>query len=180
MSRRPEYEKAAGDERRRFAALASYLRACADRVGLRDWTIVLCTGHPASDEAAAAVKPYYGRRYAEFRFRDDIYTRPVHEVRNTVAHELVHCHVERMADVVDALEDPLGWIVHGVVREQFTVALEHTTDALAAVVADLLPDIDWDYVAPTVAEQYRTGDLAYEPFSVDRYESRPDGPEGSG
>ncbi len=86
--------------KREHAALSDYVRSCADALGLRDWLIVV-DRTPCDDGSNAQSYLVYGRKLARLSFcRDFRDHKPEHQ-RQTVVHELIHCHfaaVDNMAE----------------------------------------------------------------------------------
>lgn len=129
--------------RREFAALGRYVRWVANEMGLRDWTIEVSHDRAPSD-CNAFVTNTYGRKLATIRFCSDFRTLSPEDQRHTVAHELVHCHLESATNMVlNDLEECLGKPADRVFWSSFKRQMEYGVDALAAAYAKHLPLIDW-------------------------------------
>jgi len=112
-------------------------------MGLRDWEFELLKEH-ADDGKTAQIFPTYGRRHALICvclcFRDH----SPEEQRNTIAHELVHCHLEPACDMIRRdLDDALGKKASRVVWGAYVRQIEYAVDGHAGAVAPALPLIDW-------------------------------------
>jgi hypothetical protein len=137
-----------------FLALCTYVRACADVMGLKDWRIQINLEPPEDDGATAAIAPVYGRRYAELRFCEDFNERMPTEQRQTVAHELIHCHLDELDTVLntDTLTDIMGKPAFHLLHAHHHTALENATDALAEAIAPMLPLPDLTIMSAAAAE----------------------------
>jgi Fe-S-cluster formation regulator IscX/YfhJ len=77
--------------------LGEYLRDMANLMGLRDWVVRLQEGNPDDDEHAACAQMVYGRKVIGIQFRDGWEEWDPRELRQTVAHELLHAHINPLA-----------------------------------------------------------------------------------
>lgn len=123
--------------------LAAYVRAAADVLALRDWTVDVKDEPCDSDRLADVhVVPY--QHLATMRFSADVRDRPLDEIPRTVAHELLHCHGAPADDFIrDDLEAVLGKPTHYVAYQAYLGHVERAVDALARVVTPLLPPFAW-------------------------------------
>ena len=126
-----------------------YIRDLADRVGLKDWRLVLLDEMPANADRAAECHPVYGRRFAQLRFSDDWATNDPDQLRRYVVHELLHCHFEPLDWVVNNTQPGLGNHAFDIVHAAFVDALEVCLDAIATEWAETLP-------LPVMAKPKRT------------------------
>lgn len=123
--------------------LLAYVRSTADALGLKDWTFEVLAD-PCEDDCLAHVNPCEGRRVATICFSGDFRERKQVEQRETVVHELLHCHHVAAADIVRLdLIKQLSQSTYDVLWFGFKRQLEYMVDALASVVAPHLPVIDW-------------------------------------
>lgn len=121
-------------------AVADYVRTLADLLHLKDWRIVVDNEPPPTEPPAlAAVKVTPGRKYAIVRFASDWYESAPEELRHTVTHELIHCHIAGMDQAVEGAADVFGLPAYNLFANGFNMALEHATDGLADAVAGFLP-----------------------------------------
>jgi hypothetical protein len=125
-------------------ALADYVRLVADEMGLRDWEIRLAE-HPAEPGKCASVEIVYGRKFATLEVPDTFKSEQTPEdQRDSVVHELVHCHLESMANMVqNDLESLLGRPADSLFFAGFTRQYEYGVDGLAGALAKHLPLPAW-------------------------------------
>lgn len=128
-----------------FEELCRYLRAIADDLALRDWTIVV-KREPAETGANAQVRPIVGRKLAELRFawdfRDDLPERQ----RHTVVHELLHLHFASAQHAIEfdlAKHHALNDHEHEIIWQSFLRQFEYGIDGIADGVAERFPLIAW-------------------------------------
>lgn len=114
--------------RQRFAP---YLRRLADLLALKDWRAEII-GRPAADHAIATVDLIYGRKLMQLRLSEDFLAASPEDQRHTVAHELIHCHLEAAWEIAaDSLPEEA--------RPGFVRMMEYGIDGLADAIAPLLP-----------------------------------------
>lgn len=124
--------------------LTDYVRTIADLIGLRDWTFELQPEFPADDARAAWCRPIYGRRLAHIAFRANTPEDTAAEVRNTVVHELLHCHLAPVQCQIERdLEPWLGKGTDQIFFDSFKRNLEYAVDALSTAVGKHYPLIAW-------------------------------------
>ncbi len=110
---------------------------------LRDWRICLLP-EPAEDDSCGQIKVIYGRKVAEMRVNSRFREYTLENQRDTIIHELVHCHLESPCNMVqNDLEALLGSATDGVFWEGYKRQMEYAVDALAKAIAKHLPLIDW-------------------------------------
>lgn len=124
-------------------SLEVYVRWAANELELRDWTIVVST-EATGDDSHAIVTNTYGRKLATIRFEDGFRDLDPEQQRHTVAHELIHCHLESatnmaLNDLDELVGAPAGRLFWAGYRRQ----IEYGVDALASAIAKHLPLIDW-------------------------------------
>jgi hypothetical protein len=118
--------------KQRFSA---YLRRLADALKLSDWRVEIDDRPPDSGRATAEVECVYGRRYAVVRLSERFLEQPPDEQRNSLVHELIHCHLNPAAAMaLDEMGD--GGAGH------FRRMLEYAVDGLADAIAPHMPPID--------------------------------------
>jgi hypothetical protein len=115
-----------------------YLRALADKMALRDWTIITCE-EPAEDGCVATARCSYGRKTVSISFQVGFDRLPPEEQRQTCIHELLHAHWGAMDQVIHDTKQAQNkdWM-H---RLADTIHLHHEygVDALADVLAPFFP-----------------------------------------
>jgi hypothetical protein len=124
--------------------LSKYTRLLADRMGLRDWTFIVSFDPPEDDEAdtapAAAIRCITGRKRATVYVADAWMTFDDDRKRHYLVHELVHPHFESAADIVRIdTAKTLGQTVYDVLWSGFLRQMEYGVDAMADVLAPLMP-----------------------------------------
>lgn len=121
-----------------WAYIEQYIRDLADRMGLKDWEIIV-SRVPSRDGVLATVRVTYGRRQARMWLSEDFAGGQPHEQRLALTHELIHCHMDRMDTVARQLEPVIGTAAHAVFMAAHAEAHEQATDALAVVLGAFLP-----------------------------------------
>lgn len=131
----------------RFEQILGYMRAVADRLGLRDWTItVMRAPLDDDDDAAARIVPTYGRRQAKIWLAYVFNEWDAEEQRHVIVHELLHLTVEPLfARLSHTLPKVLGAPIYDLLMASIKLDAEYQNDALADFIAPLFPLIgdDW-------------------------------------
>lgn len=129
--------------------LAAYIRSVADRLGLSEWSFRISEQPPYNPEAIASCEAVYGRRLAVLYFEEGFAERSPTEQRNTVVHELLHCHHAAQARLV---KDTLGRLVreadYDLVWEPIRMETEYMVDLLTSVLERQFDLIAWPEPAP--------------------------------
>jgi len=131
--------------------LCDYIRHLANMMGLRDWEFELkwradkSTDDDPDEIEYASCKPTYGRKYAVLAFSHDAVNGDPYTLRNTVVHELVHCHLGGAQnifenEVFDNVNHPQPW---NTLWDGFKRQLEYAVDGMATAWAVSMPEIDW-------------------------------------
>jgi hypothetical protein len=130
-----------------------YFRACADEMGLRDWRFevewadTLAKPKYAEDaegQLGAQMNCVPGRRIGETIFTFEMRDYPRDDLRQTVCHELLHCHFAAMwHQARQDLLDRLGQDTYDVFIASFERNMEYAIDAAATAWAEHLPLIEW-------------------------------------
>lgn len=131
-------------------ALARYVRAVADEMGLRDWTFEIEIGDADVElpwetiSSCASIECVDGRKFATVTFPEDTRHRSREELRDTVAHELIHAHLNPACEIVrvDA-KDGFSQATYEVMMAGFRRNIEFAVDGLAEAFAPHMPLIDW-------------------------------------
>lgn len=122
-----------GMPRATFKRIGMYLRFAADRVGLRDWAFNLrWTYYDQDDEAMAAVKVVRGQKRATVFLAKDFADFPEPQQRHALIHELLHCHMDSLEQLVWSLAHSMGDAAHSVFRNNFHDQIELVVDAIAS------------------------------------------------
>ena len=130
-----------------------YFRAIADQMGLRDWRFEiewsdqLSKPNYAADvehDLGAQMNCIPGRRVGETTFAFSARDQPLDELRQTVCHELLHCHFAAMwHQVRQDLLERLGQDAYDLFIASFERNMEYGVDAAATAWAEELPLIQW-------------------------------------
>jgi hypothetical protein len=108
-----------------------YVRELADLLRLKDWSFILKEENPTDPEAWASIVCVQGRKLGVLRLSEDVIRQDPEELRRSVVHELLHCHLAAADYVADLL--PQGE------RAAYRNQREYGTDALSDAIAPLLP-----------------------------------------
>jgi hypothetical protein len=134
-------------------ALGHYIRWIADEMGLRDWTFDLIIAEPdppanrdpeGKGVFGATCEPCPGRKQATLTFAPWKRNVPKEELRETVVHELVHCHFFGLWDTMrrDLLQT-LGQGEYDIFIAGSERQMEYGVDAVAQALAKQMPLIEW-------------------------------------
>lgn len=126
-------------------ALERYARVVADRLELRDWTVAVDLETPGSDDDWHAYSDCtMGRKHVRVAITPACRDWPLEELRQTVAHELVHAHFAVPWEMVRRdLHGLLLQTAYDVFADGFRRTLEYGVDAVADALAKHLPLIKW-------------------------------------
>lgn len=119
-------------------ALGDYVRWMADRLWLKDWTIILNREPLESATGSfAMVATTEGRKLATIQFCPLFANESAEVIKNTVIHELIHCSHRDTKDVLRCAMDlnVLGQQAADVLTEAFRVASEIHVDSMATAFA---------------------------------------------
>ena len=132
-------------------AFGYYVRWIADEMGLRDWRFEIEWREPEEvDEVeghvrGASCEPVPGRRVATLGFGEHLREVDPEDLRETVVHELIHCHLAALwAQLRQDLLNPLGQETYNAFIASSERNMEFGVDALAAALAKHMPLIEWD------------------------------------
>lgn len=99
---------------------------------LNDWTITVNFKDKVVEEAYAVVEPFGESRHAEVRFSKKFFDLPKKIQRQTLIHELMHCHLFFIdGAVLHVAEKTLPPKRAELVHRVLTTEIERATDALA-------------------------------------------------
>lgn len=115
--------------------LEEYVAELKDALGLPHWRIHL-SGQAPSPDTHGQVQVVYGRHVAHIYL--DLPESP-EQLRETLVHELLHCHFERMSWAFNNFRDVVGSAAFSVGEGAHSDAVEVTIDALSAAIAPLFP-----------------------------------------
>lgn len=124
----PEYFSNQGD-------LERYVRQLADLCGLRDWKVTLEDEHPG-DGCLGSCECVYGRKVANIRLAEHD---AIESLRHTIVHELLHPHLDPIRLPIENIRSTLGDPLYNVTHNGMVDAVEYATDAIASILAPMLP-----------------------------------------
>ncbi len=110
-----------------------YFRDIADRLALKDWTVIVSEEPPSSGDAVASAYLWYGRRRVRIHLSEDFLKASESDQRQTSVHELVHCHLDTLERLATR-EAETGDLIRPI-----RLALEYAVDGLADAIAPLMP-----------------------------------------
>jgi hypothetical protein len=116
-----------------------YVRALADEMGLRDWTINILSTPPDNDQHAACIDIRYGRKFANIEFARDWAESSPDTFRSTCVHELLHCHFRPIHWHINNLGSHIATSTFDVFYGAFRDIEEVAIDAVAEEWARHLP-----------------------------------------
>ncbi len=118
--------------------LNRYVGQLADLMGLSEWRLRL--GDDDADQGNGAdVSVIYGMQSATIRFDPEWPDWEPEQLRHYTAHELIHCHTERIDWAVQNIKDGLGHIGWNIFSLSFKDAEEQAIDNIAWAWAQTLP-----------------------------------------
>ncbi len=130
--------------------LGRYVRAIADLMELRDWTIQVDIRQPDTPDRAdgaewgASCRPIAGRKLATVTLHPCVRDDSREDLRQTVVHELIHCHFFGVWDTArQDLLGPLAQQTYDVLIAGLERNMEYGVDALADALAPHMPLIEW-------------------------------------
>lgn len=134
------------------AALGKYLRDLADKLELRDWTVLLEVGEPGGPHDArpdgktwgASSESTPGQRKVTVTLPENCREWSAENLRQTAAHELIHAHLAPLSEMwrVD-LHPMLSRDVYYLFNDNATRWLEFAVEAMADATAPHLPLMEW-------------------------------------
>lgn len=106
---------------------------------LQDWSIEVVFKEPKVESAYATMDTFGESRHAELRVSKNFFNLPKKLQKQTLVHELMHCHLFFIeGSVLNILKDVLPNSKAVMVHSVLTTEIERTTDALADVVSSLV------------------------------------------
>lgn len=137
-----------------WETLASYLRARADELGLRDWTLLVKHDPPSDPSVLAEIRPVEGRKHATVRVCVEFRELTDDEQRHVIVHELLHCHlaeVQHLTHPGSQIGGMLGGNGAGIL-DAVRLAIEYAVDGIADAIDPGFPSIVWETTDPTREE----------------------------
>lgn len=124
------------------AHLEQWCRAAADQMGLHEWRVMV-SPHEADENATASSRIREYTNEVWIAVEREWALSPERRQRTTLTHELVHCIVQRHAQMIeDIYADTLGAQARAVAASAIFGAAELMVDQLAWVISEHLPPIE--------------------------------------
>lgn len=120
-------------------ALVQYVNECACLLELHDWRFRVHREPPRDASSNAAFNAGPRRRCASLWFSDGFMRDDPENQRQTVAHELLHAHLNGVRHMVAGVEDHMSRAVYDVWDDAFNTIFESAVDAIAYAIAPRLP-----------------------------------------
>ena len=118
-----------------------FVTVAQQRLRLTDWTVRVDFDTPAGADELATINPMPAQKHATLRLGPLFLALNAHDQRQTLVHELIHCHLFRLSQSVTRMVEQLD---ENGPRPLATVMLsdeiEWATDALADVFVTLMAD----------------------------------------
>jgi hypothetical protein len=108
-------------------------------MGLRDWSLFIIVENLDRENAAGYCQVTYGRRLATIKIDQATFEGGRAELRQTVVHELIHCHFAAVQWVFNGIGKQLNPNVFGAFQDSFTDRMECTVDDIAEAWARKFP-----------------------------------------
>jgi hypothetical protein len=109
-----------------------YVRKVADLMNLKDWTIVISDHAPDNSDYEASCYIPEGRKYCTIHLSEHFLDNTPNHQRETLVHELQHCHTECLKRCVEKTVGINEWYI-------LQVLMEYCVDDTASYVAKFLP-----------------------------------------
>jgi hypothetical protein len=123
--------------------LFKYVRVLANRLSLKDW-VLICNRVPCDPGSYAEVMTTYGKQEAVISFRRDFRKLPAEQVRESVVHELLHCHLQSVDHyLTKVLPDMVPRRASRAVRWEIHQRNEEAVNDIARSIAAAFPLIKW-------------------------------------
>jgi hypothetical protein len=109
-----------------------YVRKLADMMNLKDWTIKISDDPPDNSNFEASCYCPEGQRLCTIHFSESFLNNKPEQQRETIVHELQHCHMEPFKRSVQKIAGIQEWNI-------LEVLMEYCVDDTASYVAKLFP-----------------------------------------
>lgn len=138
--------------------MRAYVRDCADRMGLRDYTCNYYRGRPddlhGASDVCGAIDVNPTRRHFTIWLPLEWFRRAGgtdderRDARNTIAHELLHVHFKRIEGMAKSTQTNLGDIAWQLWWDNMHDEIEIVIDDLSEICAEYLPMPDMPQFPP--------------------------------
>jgi len=120
-------------------AFEAYVSLVADALTLRDWDIRVDWDSPCSSDAIAEILSWPHQRRATVHVGQQFAGAEPRDQRQTVVHELIHCHLFALHAMSDEVVALLAKPAARLASKVMTVEVERVTDALADAFSPTVP-----------------------------------------
>ena len=123
--------------------VVEYIASLQGILRLRDWEIRVDFDSQCEEDELATMTPYEDQRRCVMRFGIEFLELPFEEMRQTLVHEMLHCHMFQLHHMTERIIGSLGG--DRAVRAglpAINASVELTTDILADAFAPLLPKFE--------------------------------------
>lgn len=123
-----------------------YVNKLKSMTGLSNWNIIV-SPKPADPGSLGETEVVYGQNLAKMYLHKDFRKDSPEEIRDTIVHELMHCHMEPMIEIMsDVLkpeaDDPKSKAVHKAAMAVLAYESERIVDAISESLGKWLPTPD--------------------------------------
>lgn len=119
---------------------------------LKDWLVrfFIEDAPNGNSDAWGYCEVIYGRKIANITLASELLSRDIRTVKQVICHELIHVHLNAVAESTRELLEPLSADMHHSINRVMNLEIERATDVLSFVVAGLL---DGEIVVDIEAEE---------------------------
>jgi hypothetical protein len=136
-----------------------YVNRLKNMMGLSHWTILM-QSKPSSPDALGETEVVHGQHLAKMYLHKDFRKDKPEDIRATIVHELLHCHMAVIEEAVNEMlkpdsDDQKGKAIHKMVTSLIDYECERVIDALAESMGKWmpLPDMPKNRVIKKVAKK---------------------------
>ena len=124
--------------------LEEYLKELSLLMKLTDWDIRIDWARKADNDNLAEIIATYGQKRAVLRLGRKFLRDTAGDQRHTLVHELVHCHISNIMDLVWTTHDQVLTNKQAKMLEpSFELSMETTVDGIADALAPMMPLPYW-------------------------------------
>ena len=141
------------------AWVVRYVNKLKNMMGLSHWTILMQT-KPSSPDALGETEVVHGQHLAKMYLHKDFRKDTATDFRATVVHELLHCHMAHLSEVVSEIlqvedDDPKGKAILKTTVNVLDYEIERIIDAISESLGKWmpLPDMPKDRVVQKVVKK---------------------------
>lgn len=121
-----------------------YLKDLSLLMKLTDWDIRVDWARKAGTDNLAEIIATYGQKRAVLRLGRKFLRDSAGDQRHTLVHELVHCHISNIMDLVWSTHDQVFTTKQAKMLEpSFELSMESTVDGIADAIAPMMPLPPW-------------------------------------